>query len=60
MGVVRRRETGGLAVVPRHLGAIQGVVHHRSFRSVSGPTLYQQSVALTSPLIEQAEDVGYG
>ena len=60
MGVVRRRETGGLAVVPRHLEAIQDVVHHRSFRSVSRPALYQQAVAIILPLIEQAENAGYG
>lgn len=37
MGVARRRGIGGLAAAPGHLEAIQGEVHHRSFRGVSGP-----------------------
>ena len=60
MGVARRREIGGSAAAPRRLEAIQGEVHRRSFRGVSGLVLSDQSVAVVLPLIEQEEDVGYG
>lgn len=60
MGVVRRREIAGLAAAPGHLGAIQGEVHHRSIRSVSGLTLPDQCVAVTLPLIELEGDAEYG
>ena len=60
MGVARRRGIGGSAAAPRHLGAIQGEAHRRSFRGVSGIILSDQSVAVVLPLIEREEDVRYG
>lgn len=60
MGVARRREIGGLAAALGHLEAIQGEVHHRSFRGVSAPFLPDQFVVAPLPLIEQEADAGYG
>ena len=60
MGVARRRGIGGSATAPKHLEAIQGEVHRRSFRDVSGLVLPSPSVAVLLPLIEREEDAGYG
>ena len=60
MGVARRRGIGGSAAAPRHLEAIQGEVHRRSFRGVSGLVLSDQCVAVVLPLIVREEDAGYG
>lgn len=59
MGVARLRGIEGSAAAPGHLEAIQGEVHHRSFRKVSGPALSEQFVALIIPLIEQEGDAEY-
>ena len=60
MGVARRREIGDSAAAPRRLEAIQGEVHRRSFKGVSGLVLSDQFIAVVLPLIEREEDVGYG
>ena len=39
MGVVRRRGIEDSAAAPGHLEAIQGEVHHRSLKGVSGLAL---------------------
>lgn len=56
----RRRGIGGSVAAPGHLEAIQGEVHHRSFRGVSRHALCEQAAVVALPLIEREGDAEYG
>ena len=60
MGVAKLRGIEGSAAAPGHLEAIQGEVHHRSFRKVSGNGLFDHFIMVSLPLIEQEGDAEYG
>lgn len=59
-GAAKRRGIGGSAAAPGHPEAIQGEVHHKSLKSVSGFAQSEYFVVVVSPLIEQEGDAEYG